>query len=96
MDAIRSILVANRKAFKKTVVDHSEALNDYILHQFNMNKSSGGIILTMSDLPSIYDGVEREIIKNNIDVIIANILDDLGYLARIKMQDNKYNITLQF
>lgn len=96
MDAIRSILVANRKAFKKTVVDHSEALNNYILHQFNMNKASGGIILTMSDLASIYDGVEREIIKNNIDVIIANILDDLGYLARIKMQDNKYNITLQF
>ncbi len=96
MDAIRSILVANRKAFKKTAVDHSEALNNYILHQFNMNKASGGIILTMSDLASIYDGVEREIIKNNIDVIIANILDDLGYLARIKMQDNKYNITLQF
>lgn len=96
MDTIRSILVANRKAFKKTVVDHSEALNNYILHQFNMNKASGGIILTMSDLASIYDGVEREIIKNNIDVIIANILDDLGYLARIKMQDNKYNITLQF
>lgn len=96
MDAIRSILVANRKAFKKTVVDHSEALNNYILHQFDMNKASGGITLSMSDLAYIYDGVEREIIANNIDVIIANILDDLGYLARIKMRDNAYIIALQF
>lgn len=96
MDAIRSILVANRKAFKKTVVDHSEALNGYILQQFDMNKASGGITLSMPDLAAIYEGVEREIIANNIDVIIANILDDLGYLARVKMRDNAYIIALQF
>ncbi len=96
MDPIRSILVKNRTTFKKTVVDHSEALNNYILHQFDMNKASGGITLSMSDLASIYDGVEREIIANNIDVVIANILDDLGYVARIKMRDNCYNIALQF
>lgn len=96
MDVIRSILVKNRKVFKKTVLDHSEALNNYILYQFDMNKASGGITLSMSDLASIYDGVEREIIVNNIDVIIANILDDLGYLARIKMRDNAYIIALQF
>lgn len=96
MDPIRSILVKNRTTFKKTVVDHSEALNNYILYQFDMNKASGGITLSMSDLASIYDGVEREIIANNIDVVVANILDDLGYVARIKMRDNCYNIALQF
>lgn len=96
MDPIRSILVANRKAFKKTVVDHSEALNEFILKQFDMNKAYGGITISMSDLASIYEGAEREIIANNIDVVVANILDDLGYVARIKMRDNCYNIALQF
>lgn len=96
MDAIRSILVANRKAFKKTVVDHSEALNEFILKQFDMNKAYGGIMISMSDLASIYEGAEREIIANNIDVVVANILDDLGYVARIKMRDNCYSISLQF
>lgn len=96
MDPIRSILVKNRTTFKKTVVDHSEALNEFILKQFDMNKAYGGIVLSMSDLASIYDGVERDIIVNNIDVVIANILDDLGYVARIKMRDNCYSISLQF
>lgn len=96
MDPIRSILVKNRTTFKKTVVDHSEALNNYILHQFDMNKAYGGIVISMSDLASIYEGAEREIIANNIDVVVANILDDLGYIARIKMRDNCYSISLQF
>ena len=96
MDPIRSILVKNRTTFKKTVVDHSEALNNYILHQFDINKASGGITLSMFDLAAIYDGVERDIITNNIDVVIANILDYLGYVVRIKMRDNCYNIALKF
>lgn len=96
MDAIRSILIKNRTTFKKTVADRSEALNEFILKQFDMNKASGGITISMSDLSSIYEGAEREIIANNIDVVVANILDDLGYVARIKMRDNCYNIALQF
>ena len=96
MDAIRSILIKNRTTFKKTVADRSEALNEFILKQFDMNKASGGIKISMSDLASIYEGAEREIIANNIDVVVANILDDLGYVARIKMRDNCYNIALQF
>lgn len=96
MDAIRSILIKNRTTFKKTVADRLEALNEFILKQFDMNKASGGITISMSDLASIYEGAEREIIANNIDVVVANILDDLGYMARIKMRDNCYNIALQF
>nr|DAK12289.1 MAG TPA: hypothetical protein [Bacteriophage sp.] len=96
MDAIRSILIKNRTTFKKTVADRSETLNEFILKQFDMNKASGGITISMFDLASIYEGAEREIIANNIDVVVANILDDLGYVARIKMRDNRYSIALQF
>ena len=97
MTNIKTILIEDRISMKKLVAENINELNDCITNRFISNKDSDGINLFLDDFKKIY-GVNRSVITNNIDVVLAAIVDDLHYNPQLRFNKSsgEYVIVVRF
>lgn len=97
MTNIKTILIEDRIVMKDKVANNIDTLNDCITHRFISNKDANGVNLFLDDLKQIYE-VNNSVIANNIDVVLAAIVDDLHYNPQLRFDKSRgeYAIVVRF